>query len=239
MASIPQNYLFNLRFPIKKAAPKLLKAKLAAETLDDSYSLPFWSQYDLPDGFDKRTGEPGLLKSINLENEKRFDFRFAWAKEGFFFTVVLAKKKRQPFWTHSALQAADCVRLCIDTRDIKDVHRGTKFCHKLLFYPFVGESANAAGPMAQWAPVNRAKASPNSVDVSEFSLCSQLRDDGYAFSAFIPGATLTGYDYDEFNRIGLHYIVRDSTHGAFVLQYADPAPCEEDPGLWASFALEN
>lgn len=240
MANIPQNFLFRLRFPVKRVPAEIVKAKkIAPEALDASYGIPFWSLYDLPDGFDKRSGEPGLLRARNPEIEKFFDFRFGWAKEGLFFTVVVTGKKTQPFWTHLDLRAADCVRLCLDTRDVKDIHRGTKFCHKFLFYPFVGESIDACAPMAQWAPVNRAKASPYAVDVAEFKTTAQVRDDGYAFSAFLPASTLTGYDVDELDRLGLHYVVRDSQHGAFVLQYADPAPCEDDPSLWASFVFQK
>ena len=69
-------------------------------------------------------------------------------------------------------------------------------------------------------------------------MASERRKDGYAFSAFIPSGTLTGFDPSEFNRVGFHYVVRDSQFGAFVLQYAFPAPCEEDPSFWATLVLE-
>ncbi len=239
MTAIPQNFLFRLRFPVKRVSQDVLDAPIAPEALDSSYSVPFWSLYDLPDGFDKRSGEPGLLRAKNPKIENLFDFRLGWAKEGLFFTVAVDGKKTQPFWTHSELSSADCARLCIDARDVKDLRRGTKYCHKFLFYPFVGESANAAAPMAQWAPVNRAKASPRAVDVADFKIAARARKGGYVFSAFIPGSSITGYDVDEFNRLGLHYVVRDSQYGAFVLQHADPVPCEDDPSLWASFVLEE
>lgn len=239
MSTIPQNFLFRLRFPILPAPKDALKGGLKPEALDVSYRLPFWSQYDVPDGFNKRAGEPGLLRACNPQIEDRFDFRFAWSKEGLFFTAVVAQKKEQRFWTHSELRDADCVRLCLDTRDVKDIHRGNKFCHKLLFYPLVGESEDVAKPLAQWAPINRAKASPSAVDVAEFRMAVEPKKNGYAFSAFIPANTLTGFEPEDFNRLGFHYVVRDSQFGAFVLQHADPAPCEEDPSLWVSLVLQD
>lgn len=236
---IPQNYLFRLRFPVHELPSELFSEPLVPEALNRNYRIAFWSQYDLPDGFDKRTGEPGLLKARTPEIEDRFDFRFGWSNEGLAFTVVLGQKKTQGYWTHTSLHQADCVRLCIDTRDVKENKRANKFCHKFIFYPFIGESADTAKPLTQWLPINRARATPNAVDVSEFRTAAELRPNGYVFSGLVPAKSLTGYDPDDFNRLGMHYVVRDSLHGAFVLQYADPAPCEEDPSLWASFVLQE
>ncbi|MBQ1337259.1 MAG: hypothetical protein II561_06890 [Thermoguttaceae bacterium] len=238
MPDVPQNYLFRLRFPIGKIPASAYKSAIKPEQLDHQFRIPFWSQYEQRDGFDKRDEDVDSLRPCDPEIENRFDFRCAWAQEGLLFTVVVAEKQKQPTWTHSTLRDADAVRLCIDTRDLKDVHRGTRFCHRLLFYPLVGESEEVAKPLAQWAPINRAKALPNAVDVAEFRMASERRKDGYAFSAFIPSGTLTGFDPSEFNRVGFHYVVRDSQFGAFVLQYAFPAPCEEDPSFWATLVLE-
>lgn len=237
MPQIPQNFLFRLRFPIKRAPEDLNVDVLPAEALDHSYRIPFWSLYSLPEGFDKRSGEPGVIEASNPDIEDRFDFRAAWSNEGLFFTIVVAQKNAQRFWTHTDLRIADCVRLCLDTRDVKEIHRGSRFCHKFLFYPLVGESEDVAKPYAQWAPINRAKASPNAVDVSEFRMATEKREDGYAFSVFVPGTTLTGFDPEDLNRVGFHYVVRDSQFGAFVLQHSEPAPCEDDPSLWATLVL--
>ena len=237
MALIPQNFLFHMRFPTLRAPQKT--ARLAAEALDERYSIPFWSQYAAPDGIDKRLSEPGVLRLRNPEIANRFDFRVAWAPDGLTFTFVLRGKKSQPSWTRAALKYADCVRICLDARDLKDARRAGKFCHKFLFYPFVGESRDSETSLAQWVPINRAKASPNAVDVADFKMNAERRVDGYAFSIFIPGSSITGYDVEEFNRVGLHYAARDSQYGAFVLQYADPTPVEDDPSLWASFIFRD
>ncbi len=243
MGTIPQNHLFRLRFPVGKAPDALfadaLGDNLPAEALDESYRLPFWSQYDLPDGFDKRTGESGLLQACRPEIANRFDFRLAWNPGGLALTVVVAKKKRQGYSSHHNLHSADCVRLCVDTRDVKENRRANGYCHKFLFYPFVGETQTGATPLAQWLPINRAKAMPNPVEVKLFRMSSEATKDGYRFSVILPATTMTGFDANEFDRFGMHYVVRDQEYGAFVLQYAEPAPCEEDPSLWASFVMKD
>ena len=239
MAEIPQNFLFRFRFPVEKAPKEAFRGQLRPEALDASFGVPFWSRHQPPDGFEKRVGEPGLLTPRGPENRDIFDFRFGWASEGILFTIVVAKKKNQrPFWRRGELRSADCVRLCLDCRDVKDARRANKYCHKFVFYPFVGESPNAIEPGAQWVPIERAKSTPNSVDVADFKLSAEKRPDGYAFSAFIPGSSLTGYDAYDMRRIGIHYVVRDSYHGGFVLQYAEPTPCEDDPSLCATFAFK-
>lgn len=242
MGLIPQNYLFRLRFPLRQAPPEYFSTApetvLPPVALDDSYSIPFWSQYELPDGFNKRPGEPGLLQARKPDIADRFDFRIGWNQGGLVFTIVVAKKNKQGFSSHHSLHAADCARLCIDTRDVKENHRANSYCHKFLFYPFVGESAEVSKPLAQWLQINRAKSAPNPVDVELFRMSSEAAKDGYHFSVLIPAETMTGFDPSDFNRFGMHFVVRDSQYGAFVLQYAEPAPCEEDPSLWPSFVMQ-
>jgi len=236
MSCIPQSFLFRFRFPCRPLSPSQIEAFPTPETLDVSYRVPLWTQATRPDGFATQTIEQTLR---NAQNKERFDFRIGWAQEGLLFTVVVANKQEQRYWTHSSLKNADCVRLCLDARDLKDSRRGSRFCHKFLLYPLVGEGANVAKPLAQWTTLNRAKASPNTVDVNMFRLASERRVDGYAFSAFIPGSTLTGYDPEAIDRIGFHFIVRDSEYGEFALQHTEPFPVEDDPSMWATLVFEK
>ncbi len=236
MSRIPQSFLFRLRIPCRPLSPTLVSSYPIPETLDASYGVPFWSQAASPNGF----ATQALVQTLrNAQNQTRFDFRIGWAQEGLLFTVVVANKREQRHWTHSSLKEADCVLLCLDARDLKDLHHGSRYCHKLLFYPLVGEGANVAKPLAQWLLLERAKARPEEVDVGSFRLASERRADGYAFSAFIPGSTLTGYDPKVIDRIGFHFIVQDSEYGKFALQHTEPFPVENDPSLWATLTFEK
>ena len=237
MSSIPLGFMFRLRFSCRRAPSSLDPRALAPEALDASYSAPFWSQIELAEDSPLAARARNRAKGRERTNASLFDFRLAWLPTGLAFTTVVAGKSEQSIFLPTRLEHADSIRLCLDTRDVKESHRASRFCHRFVFYPTVAASPTESRPIAQWAPINRAKASPSPVDVSLFALASERRADGYAFSAFLPSGALTGYDAEEFNRIGLHYIVFDSEHGAFALQHYAPLPAEEDPSLWPSFEL--
>ena len=238
MATIPTAFLFRFRFPCKRWEKEAPRA-ITSETLDSSFRVPLWSQIATRNVWDARTNEPGKIVGVNSGNESLFDFRLGWSDQGIVFTVVVSGKKEQPYWTHSRLNEADAVRLCLDTRDIHDSHRGNRFCHKFAFYPFIGESEDVASPLAQWLPINRAREFPTRVDVDSFVAKSERRADGYVLSVFIPASSLGGFEPESFDRFGMHYAVVDSEHGMFTLQHSAPLPYEDDPSLWSSFIMSG
>lgn len=237
MGVIPSQFLFRFRFTCR-SYDAALTSRLEAEALGEEYRLPIWTRFPHRNVRGREVNE-GVGRSP--KNQELFDFRCGWSKEGLLFTVVVSEKKEKEegFWTRSTLHSADVLRVCIDTRDLRDCQRGTRFCHKFAFYPFVGESLEVAKPMAQWLPISRAQEIPNAVDVDLFKVASERRDDGYAMSAFLPTSTLTGYDPNVFDRFGLHYAVADSQHGLFTLQHGFPFPFEDNPSMWSSIQMEG
>lgn len=236
MTTLPTNFLFRFQFSCRER-PGDRQDDVAPETLDSSYRVPLWSQFPEYSAWGARSTEPSPAIAANPENEAFFDFRVGWSRRGLTFTIVVAGKESQPTWTHSELKDADALRLCVDTRDLREIHRASRYCHKFAFYPFIGEAANVARPLAQWLPINRAREIPNRVDADAFVMASERRADGYAFSVFAPAACLTGYDPETFDRFGMHFAVVDSRHGAFTLQHGSPLPFEDDPSLWSSFVM--
>lgn len=241
MANLPQNFLFRFAFPCRRLdetteASAFGGASLDAEALSAEYRLPFWTQTLIVSGLG-RGREPGPTTPRSAENVGLFDFRIAWSPRGLLLTTVVAGRRRVARRAPLELDATDVLRLCLDTRDVKEARRAGRFCHKFLFCPFVGKTDDAERPSAVWAPINRAKESPSPVDVGEFRLASERRVDGFAFSAAIPASTLTGFEPTDFRRLGLHFSQRDEEHGAFDLQLGEPFPTEDDPSLWASFEL--
>lgn len=204
-----------------------------AEALSPEYRLPFWTQARPVSGLG-RGREPGPTTPRSPENEGAFDFRIAWSPRGLVVSTVVSERRRVAKRVPTEADGRDVLRLCLDTRDVKEARRAGRFCHKFLFYPFVGKSDDSERPSAIWAPINRAKESPSPVDVGEFRLASERRVDGFAFSAAIPASALTGFDPTDFRRLGLHFSQRDEEHGAFDLQLGEPFPTEDDPSLWTS-----
>ena len=241
MANLPQNFLFRFAFPCRRLdeateAAAFGVASLNPEALSTEYRLPFWTQARPVSGLG-RGREPGPTTPRSAENVDLFDFRIAWSPRGLVVSTVVSGRRRVARRAPTESDATDSLRLCLDTRDVKEARRAGRFCHKFLFYPFVGKSDDAERPSAIWAPINRAKESPSPVDVGEFRLASERRVDGFAFSAAIPASALTGFDPTDFRRLGLHFSQRDEERGAFDLQLGEPFPIEDDPSLWTSLEL--
>lgn len=237
MADLPQNFLFRFAFPCRRldeaAEGAAFGGSPTAEALSTEYRLPFWTLSEVVSGLG-RGREPGPTTPRSPENAGLFDFRVAWSPRGLVVTTVVAGRRRVARRAPTESDAPDVLRLCLDTRDVKETRRAGKFCHKFLFCPFVGKTDDAESPRAIWAPINRAKESPSPVDVGEFRLASERRVDGFALSAAIPASTLTGFDPTDFRRLGLHFSQRDEERGAFDLQLGEPFPIEDDPSLWTS-----
>lgn len=237
MADLPQNFLFRFAFPCRRLDAATEKAafgeSLNAETLSTEYRLPFWTQTTAVSGLG-RGREPAPTTPRSSENAELFDFRIAWSPRGLVVSTVVAGRRRVARRAPTEADATNSLRLCLDARDVKEARRAGRFCHKFLFYPFIGKSDDAERPSAVWAPIARAKETPSAVDVGEFRLASERRIDGFAFSAAIPASTLTGFDPSDFRRLGLHFSQRDEELGAFDLQLGEPFPTEDDPSLWTS-----
>ncbi|MDO5565518.1 MAG: hypothetical protein Q4G59_02595 [Planctomycetia bacterium] len=231
--------------PISKLAA--LPAKLSAEQLDASYSVPLFERYRIePEAFRSRftsghrnSQAVASAKASEENGEKKkvsFDFRMGWHEDGLVVTTVLSGKSLPPRCDTGNMEYSDGLHFCLDTRDVRDVHRGTRFCHRFFFMPYVSGS-RVREPVGFWLPIHRAKALPNPVDIARFTLASNITESGYSLSVVLPGNDLTGYEPDEHKRLGLHFAVSDMELGLFSLQHSTLFPIEEDPSLWATIEL--
>ncbi|MDO5308318.1 MAG: hypothetical protein Q4G03_02325 [Planctomycetia bacterium] len=239
MSTTPSNFLFRFQIPCRRFhGQQAAWSKTSCDALDASYSLPFWTRYDQRrDPYGRRVC--GANEPSSPENANIFDFRIAWSHEGLYLATTVGGKKKQDYWSSNDLRDADSLRLCLDMRDVKDLRRATRFCHKFIFYPTVGFSKSSTSPQVEISPINRAKDLHDPIDPESITVVSKLRKDGYALAAFIPREALTGFNPEEFNRFGMHFAVRDSQYGLFSLQHGDPLPYEDDPSLWSSFVMEK
>ncbi len=245
MSTIPETFLFRYNVPISKLTA--LPTELSAEQLDSSYSVPLFQRYQIePEAFRSRftsghrlsTAEVPPDKPDDKEEKKKvlFDFRIGWHEDGLVITSVLSGKSQPLRCDAGNMEYSDGIHFCLDTRDVRDVHRGTRFCHRFFFMPCVSGS-RVREPAGFWLPIHRAKALPNPVDISRFTLASRITDSGYLLSVILPGSALTGYEPDEHKRLGLHFAVSDMELGLFSLQHSTLFPVEEDPSLWTTIEL--
>lgn len=214
MSLLPARFLFRFTVPCRHA-DTLWSDKNGAE-LDAGFRLVGLSELE--------TGTPWA------------DVRAAWNKDGLAFSIRVQGKKMAPWCRINRIDDSDSVHLWIDTRDVHNVHRASRFCHRFVALPF-GSGARADLPFIQWMPIHRARDNPNMIDDGLLRAHSQKRIDGYVLDLLIPAAALTGFDPAEHPRLGFHYAVADRELGEQTFAAGSPMPYREDPSLWATIEL--
>jgi len=196
------------------------------------YREPLWTSAGA--GLDARYR---LVSFAELEGRPApADVRAAWSEAGLAFTVIVQGKQQPPWCRGTRLEDSDGVLFWIDTRNVHNIHRASRFCHGFLFLP-TGGGRGLADPVAQWVPVNRAREQPRPVEASQLGVLSRRTADGYVLEAFISAAALTGFDPQEHPRLGFNYRVADRELGEQTLGVGSPMPYQEDPSLWATLEL--
>lgn len=215
---LQKRFLFHFRFPCKFAAT--LWTKKGCE-LDESYRLPMTDVLE-SDGID-------VSPSV-------YEMRTAWNYSGIAFSLTVKGKKQRPWCRQIHPEESDGLQLCLDTRNIKDVHRATRFCHRLIFLP-TGSGPSQSTPHVFWLPIHRAKGHPNPIDIDLIKVRSTIFESGYRLDAMIPGEQLTGFDPKEYPNIGFHFTLVDRELGNRYFLVEPPFPNDQDPSLWGALEL--
>ena len=196
------------------------------------YRKVFWADSGI--GLDESHRLPGLAE---LEGRAApADVRAAWNETGLAFSVRVAGKKQKPWRRASRVEDSDGLQLWIDTRDVHNIHRATRFCHWFVFLP-QGGARGTGKPTAGMLPIHRARDAPNPVSAGRLKVRSEKRVDGYLLETFIPADALTGFDPAEHPRLGFTYAVLDRELGEQTFGAGSPMPYQEDPSLWATLEL--
>jgi len=164
------------------------------------------------------------------------DVRAAWSESGLAISVEVRGKKQAPWCRATRPEDSDGLHVWIDTRDVHNVHRATRFCHRFLFMP-LGGGRRADQPIAQWLPIHRARAQPQAIPPGSVKVQRKRHRDGYLLEAFLSADALTGFDPVEHPRLGFTYAVVDRELGSQTFGVGSPMPYEEDPSLWATLEL--
>lgn len=224
-AMLPARFLFRFSAPCRRHEP-LWTAEGAR--LDETYRLA------------------GLTE---LEGQSVWaDLRAAWNTGGLVFSVHVQGKKRRETAAND-----DGLHIWIDTRDVHDIHRAGRFCHRFRFLPAGGTHGREKGDsprpgaqkgtvpffpaVAEWLPINRAREQPRPIASGLLQALWQPRDDGYILDALLPAEALTGFDPAEHPRLGFTYAVVDHELGEQTFAVGSPMPYQEDPSLWATLEL--
>lgn len=172
-----------------------------------------------------------------LSGQKSFaTLKLAVSDTGLFLSVAVTGKRQLPWCRESRLEDSDGLHLLIDTRNSRDVHRATRYCHRFVFSP-MGRGPKSEQPFSGWAPINRAR--ENSRPPAEKLLFTQanVAQNGYEMWAALHWQALSGFDRADFPVLGFYAIVLDRELGWQTLGLGPPLLVLEDPSLWCELAL--
>jgi hypothetical protein len=211
--------LLPARFLFRFAAPCLCDPTLGVQApaeLDAEYRLP-------------ALGE--------LEGQKQFaDVRAAWSEAGLGFSVRI-EGKRHPTWCRETkLEDSDSLQVWLDTRDTRNIHRASRFCHRFIFLP-AGGGRTFEQPLADQLLVDRSRENANPVRPGQLRVGCEKRVGGYVLAAFIPAAALTGFNPADHPRLGFTYFIFDRELGQQYFSLGSEFPFAADPALWGTLEL--
>lgn len=183
--------------------------------------------------------EPYRIPSFGeLDGQTPFaDLRAAWNGTGLTFTLQVVGKKSSLWCRASRLEESDGLHLWIDTRDTRNIHRASRYCHRFVFLP-TGDGPRYQTSVAAWLPINRAKEDPKAVASGVLQVRGLVQSSGYQLQAHLPAAALTGFDPQEHPRLGFCFAVVDRELGWQTLSVGSEFPFADDPSLWGSLILE-
>jgi hypothetical protein len=180
-----------------------------------------------------------LLDFTALDGARQFaDVRGGWNEQGLLFSLRVSGKKHPPWCRENRLDESDGFHVWIDTRGTQNIHRASRFCHHFAFLP-AGGGSRLDAPVAEQVLINRAREHANPVRPGVLRVQSEKRVDGYTLDGMIPNDALTGFNPEDYPRLGFLYAVVDREMGEQTLVGSPQMPYREDPSLWCMLELSG
>lgn len=216
MPLIPPLFLFRLAFQCPRVAD-------IPDVADDEL-------FALPD-------ECRLLPTALLSPRPWFaDVRCAWNEQGLAVQVDVRGKDLPPLGDVSRPHGGDGLRLWIDTRDTRNIHRASRFCHHFYFLPR-GGGPDGDQPLAGQTRLPRAQQDAPLAAPQHLLVRTGLRRSGYRLTVFLTAAALHGFDPENHPRLGFYFVIRDQELGEQSIGLGPEFPYWEDPSLWSTLEL--
>ena len=220
---VPHSFLFRYSIPVPRinALPKSRGAALLA--LPETCRLPNVRQIE--------NTSTGLVPDFA-------DVRVAWNAGGLAVSAEVGGRQHPVESDRTQPTETDGLQVWIDTRDTKNIHRSSRFCHHFALLPFCGMSKSAR-PTGMQLAIARAKEKQALAAESDIRVKSRRRKDGYLLEAWLPEKILHGFDPESQPRLGFYYCVVDSELGTQFMTVNDDFPFANDPSLWATIELTD
>jgi len=164
------------------------------------------------------------------------DVRLGWNETGIGLTVVVKGKENFPIGDVARPRQSDGITLWIDTRGDRTSHRGTRTCHQFHFLA-AGGGPNKDEPAFVQSKIHRALGDAPLASESDVPFRYEKTKTGYRIEAFLSANVLTGFDPEQYPKLGMFYAVRDFEKGEQTPGADSDFPFAEDPSLWATLEL--
>lgn len=213
---VPAPFLFRYSIPVPHVKTLPRRSKKRVLDLPESCALPNLRAIDGEENFgDVRLGWNAGGVGISVEVVGR--------------TMPLACNPKQP-------TESDGLQVWIDTRNVQNIHRASRFCHHFCFLPS-STNGKPGKPFATQIEIARARDTAELADGKALQVSVEATKTGYRLEAWLPAAVLHGFDPDSTPRLGFYYHLRDSELGNQYLTVDDEFPFANDPSLWSTLEL--
>jgi hypothetical protein len=167
------------------------------------------------------------------------EVRAAWSPKGLAVAVEVAGKPGPIVHDPQRPEASDGVQLWVDTRDTRDVHRATRFCHRFQASILPAARGEDLGVEVVPLRIHRALADAPFAPRDRLQARAERLRKGWRLELFLPAEALNGFDPETNRRLGFLYQVTDSDRGDQFLGVGREFPVGEDPSLWATLELRD
>ena len=168
-----------------------------------------------------------------LDGREAFsDVYAAWNERGLYFAVHVRKAAGANVDRRRPLQG-DGMQIWVDTRNVRNVHRASRYCHHFYFLPGTGRLKSRGGQKR----IRRARAHSRQCESSVLQVASDTSGTGYRLEAHLPAKALTGFDPEENRLLGFTYLLQDRRQGRQFWSADEPLPVSYDPSLWGTIEL--
>lgn len=165
------------------------------------------------------------------------EVRAGWGPKGLGLALEISGKTRPIQSDAYAIGGRDEVEIWIDTRDTRDVHRASRFCHRFLVtFQASGKTLKAEVAALK---IHRALADAPFPKAGLIATWAEAIPGGYRLELFLPAEALSGFDPDTNRRLGFCHRVGDPERGDSFLTLGREFPVGEDPSLWATLVLQD
>jgi hypothetical protein len=148
-----------------------------------------------------------------------------------------SKKQSQP------KQPFDTIRLWFDTRNTRNVHRASRFCHAFLLKIDLSDPANT--PQFEHVAIDRAREPSFAGSPTPIPVAFDQTATAYTVELTISATRLHGFDPDQSKRLSFFYSAESWLAGGEellrrqTLTVGAEFPFASDPSLWQTLVLDR